>query len=151
MGKPNNHNRNNQYPNAQQHKENKELKITSLVELQSYRDGKVIELPPFAEGQPFVARVTRPSMLMLVKEGKIPNTLLTSANEIFQNGAGSYDTEDKDALGELFDVIDIICDASLLEPTLQDIKDAGLSLTDEQMMFLFSYAQNGVKALDSFR
>ena len=151
MGKSNNHNNNNHYPNANQHKVNKELKITSLVELQSYKDGQIVELPPFAEGQPFVARLARPSMLGMVKEGKIPNTLLTSANEIFQNGVGSYDTEDKEALGELFDIIDLICEASLLEPTLQDIKSSGLSLTDEQMMFLFNYAQNGVKALDSFR
>ena len=98
-----------------------------------------------------MARLTRPSMLAMVKEGKIPNTLLTSANEIFQNGVGSYDSEDKDALKELFDVIEIICEASLLEPTLSDIKNAGITLTDEQMMFIFSYAQQGVKALESFR
>ena len=147
MGKARNYN-NNQYPNTQ---DTQKLSVTSLRELETYKDGKIIELPPFAEGQPFVAKIKRPSMLALVKEGKIPNSLLTSANSIFQNGVGSYDSEDKEALKELFDVIDIICDASLVEPTLQDIKDIGLSLTDEQMMFLFSYTQNGVKALDSFR
>lgn len=147
MGKARNYN-NNQYPNAQ---DTQKLSVTSLRELETYKDGKIIELPPFAEGQPFVAKIKRPSMLALVKEGKIPNSLLTSANSIFQNGVGSYDAEDKEALKELFDVIDIICEASLVEPTLQEIKDIGLSLTDEQMMFLFSYTQNGVKALDSFR
>lgn len=147
MGKARNYN-NNQYSNAQ---DTQKLNVTSLRELETYKDGKIIELPPFAEGQPFVAKIKRPSMLALVKEGKIPNSLLTSANSIFQNGVGSYDAEDKEALKELFDVIDIICEASLVEPTLQEIKDIGLSLTDEQMMFLFSYTQNGVKALDSFR
>lgn len=147
MGKARNYN-NNQHSNTQNVQK---LSVTSLRELETYKDGKIIELPPFAEGQPFVAKIKRPSMLALVKEGKIPNSLLTSANSIFQNGVGSYDSEDKEALKELFDVIDIICDASLVEPTLQEIKDVGLSLTDEQMMFLFSYTQNGVKALDSFR
>ena len=147
MGKARNYN-NNQYLNAQ---DTQKLNVTSLRELETYKDGKIIELPPFAEGQPFIAKIKRPSMLALVKEGKIPNSLLTSANSIFQNGVGSYDAEDKEALKELFDVIDIICEASLVEPTLQEIKDIGLSLTDEQMMFLFSYTQNGVKALDSFR
>lgn len=147
MGKARNYN-NNQYPNAQ---DTQKLNVTSLRELETYKDGKIIELPPFAEGQPFVAKIKRPSMLALVKEGKIPNSLLTSANSIFQNGIGSYDAEDKEALKELFDVIDIICEASLVEPTLQELKDIGLPLTDEQMMFLFSYTQNGVKALDSFR
>lgn len=131
--------------------ENEELKVTSLADLQSYKKGSVVELPPFAEGQPLVARMIRPSMLVMVKEGKIPNSLLKSANEIFQDGVGSFDADKDTAMSELFDVIDIICDASLVEPTLSDIKSAGLNLTDEQMMAIFSYAQQGVKALESFR
>ena len=41
--------------------------------------------------------------------------------------------------------------ASLEEPSFDDIKEAGLELTDEQMMAIFSYSQEGVKALESFR
>ena len=32
-----------------------------------------------------------------------------------------------------------------------DLKEAGVKLTDEQMMFVFNYTQNGVEALESFR
>lgn len=129
----------------------KELKVTSLSDLQSYSKGSVVELPEFAEGQPLIARMKRPSMLVMVKEGKIPNSLLKSANEIFKDGVGSFDKDNDDAMSELYDVIDIICEASLIEPTLSDIREAGLELTDEQMMAIFSYAQQGVEALKSFR
>lgn len=151
MGKNNTNNHNNNNVRQAVSQAPKQLRVTSLIELEKYKNGSIIELPSFGEGQPFIARLARPSLLAMVKEGKIPNSLLTSANEIFQSGIGSYDSEDKDALKELFDVIEIICEASLLEPTLGDIKNAGITLTDEQMMFIFSYAQQGVKALESFR
>lgn len=129
-----------------------ELKITSFEDLKSYAAGDVVELPPFAQGRPFVARLTRPSMMELVKQGKIPNRLLKSANELFSNGiAGAFDEDKTDALSQLFEVIDVICAASFVEPTYQQIKDSGVKLTDEQLMFIFNYSQAGVKALESFR
>lgn len=39
------------------------LKVTSLAELVEYSKGVIVELPEFAEGQPFVVRMTRPSMM----------------------------------------------------------------------------------------
>ena len=60
--------------------------ITSLRTLQGYAEGQVVELPPFGEGQPFVARICRPSMLVLAKSGKIPNSLLETANSLFVDG-----------------------------------------------------------------
>ena len=55
------------------------MNITTLADLQSYAAGTIVRFPDFAEGQPFVARVRRPSMLVLAKQGKIPNTLLAAA------------------------------------------------------------------------
>lgn len=128
------------------------LTVTSFEQLQAYARGQVVSLPPFAEGQPFVARLQRPSMLALAKSGKIPNALLTSANSLFEGGIqGALTMLDEEALKSIFDVIDVICEASFIEPTYQQIKDSGLELTDEQMMFIFSYSQNGVRQLDSFR
>ena len=59
-----------------------QMNITSLSDLQTYAAGTIVRFPDFAEGQPFVARVRRPSMLVLAKQGKIPNTLLTAAGEL---------------------------------------------------------------------
>lgn len=123
---------------------------SNVVDLKRYVGGAVIQLPDFGPGQPFYARLKRPSMLALVKSGKIPNALLTTANELFTNKAG-VNTEDKEMLSDLFGVMDAICEASLLEPTYQELKENGIELTDEQLMFIFNYSQTGVKALNSFR
>lgn len=126
-----------------------DLKITSIQELQQYSNGSVVELPPFAEGQPFVARIRRPSMLSLVKNGKVPNALLSTANSLFLQGG--IDTKKEESMSQLFDMFDILCDACFVEPTFKDLKAAGIELTDDQYMFIFQFSQEGVKALDSFR
>lgn len=125
------------------------MEVTSLEALKSYSMGQLVELPPFAEGQSFVARLKRPSMLALVRSGRIPNSLLQSANTLFING--TMDESNKSAMSDVMDILDTICDACFVEPTYQQIKDAGIQLTDDQMMFVFSYSQRGVKALEPFR
>lgn len=127
------------------------LSITSLKDLQKYSEGTIVRLPDFAEGQPFVAKVRRPSMLILAKSGKIPNALLGTANELFMKGSGGLDTDDPSMLGNFYDTCKVICEAALVEPTLADIEAAGLELTDSQLMAIFSYSQSGVKALEPFR
>ena len=129
-----------------------DLNITTLAQLQDYANGNILELPPFSEGQPLVARLRRPSMMALVRNGKIPNELLTSANELFAEGVSqAFDPENKEALNEMFVLLDTMCEASFVEPSYQEIKDAGIELTDEQKIFVCNYAQAGVRALDSFR
>lgn len=124
------------------------MDITTLSQLTKYTEGQVVQLPDFAEGQPFVARIRRPSMLALAKSGKIPNSLLNTANGLF---LGNTKTNNEDLLSEIFDVLDVVCEACFIEPTYREIQDAGVELTDEQYMFIFNYTQTGVKALDSFR
>ena len=129
----------------------REVNVTSIEDLKNYASGTVVEMPPFAEGQPLIARLKRPSILGMAKQGKIPNTLLVKANELFlQNGAG-LDAEEEDTMKQLYDVLDLIAKETLVEPTYEEIKSVGLELTDEQMMFLFNYSQQGVKALEYFR
>ena len=124
---------------------------TSLTDLQSYARGTLVRFPDFAEGQPFIARVKRPSLLVLAKQGKIPNTLMNAAGSLFTNGGAAMDADNENMLSEMYDIMAIICEAALIEPTMQDIKSAGLTLCDDQMMEIFSYTQAGVKALESFR
>ena len=127
------------------------LKLTSIEELKKYANGIVVELPSFSEGQPFVARLKRPSLLSMVKQGKIPNTLLVRANELFvQTGAG-FDVEEENMMEQMFDVLELMASETFVEPTYDELKEAGIQLTDEQLMFIFNYAQQGVRALESFR
>lgn len=127
------------------------LKPTSLEEIAEYSRGQIVELPPFAEGMPFVARLRRPSMMALAKAGKIPNMLLDRANKIFFPSNGTTPKLDKDSLAQTFEVIEVICDAAFVEPSYSKLKKLGIELTDDQYMFIFNYTQRGVSALGSFR
>ena len=130
---------------------NTNTNVTSIEELKKYQEGEVVELPSFAVNQPFVARLRRPSMLVLAKNGAIPNDLLTSANSLFEKGGQSFNALDETMLTKMFDVMEVICEASFVEPSYKALKEAGIELTDEQYMFVFGYSQNGVKQLNSFR
>lgn len=129
--------------------EQKILPITPLESLQEYARGAVVQLPSFSEDQPFVARLRRPSMMALAKSGKIPNSLLNTANSLFM-GKG-VDSNNEGALKEVLSIVDILCDAAFVEPTYSQLKEAGVELTDEQYMAVFNYTQQGVKALEPFR
>lgn len=126
------------------------LQVTSLSDLERYAQGQIVELPPFAEGQRFVARIRRPSMLAMVKGGKIPNSLMKTAGQMFADGLPDLEANEG-AVKDLFGVLDCVADACLVEPSLKQLKDSGLELSDDQYMFIFNYTQRGVKALESFR
>lgn len=124
-------------------------KVTTIDDLKEYAKGQVVQLPSFADGQPLVVRMKRPSLMILAKSGKIPNKLLKTATEMF-NGEGSADNEDLDALSKTFELLEIICEASLVEPKYKDFKSAGIDLSDEQLIAIFNYTQRGIEALNSF-
>lgn len=124
-------------------------KVTTIDDLKEYAKGQIVQLPSFADGQPLIVRMKRPSLMILAKSGKIPNKLLKTATEMF-NGEGSADNEDLDALSKTFELLEIICEASLVEPKYKDFKSAGIDLSDEQLIAIFNYTQRGIEALNSF-
>lgn len=129
------------------------MKVSSIADLKKVAEGEIVELPSFSEDVPFIARLRRPSLLALVKNGSIPNSLLVQANNLFSSGASGMlkKTADANTMKDLFDIIDVICEDAFVEPTYKEIREAGIRLTDEQMMAIFSYSQRGVKALEPFR
>lgn len=127
-----------------------QLTVTTLEQLKEYTKGQIVELPPFADGQTFVARMKRPSMLELASTGAIENKLLATASDLFIGGVSNVDS-DNDMLSKLLKLMETFADKALVEPTYKQIKDIGLSLTDDQFIFIMSYCQSGVDALKSFR
>jgi len=129
-----------------------DLQVTTLADLQEYARGQVVELPPFADGQPLVARMKRPSLMMLAKSGKIPNGLMKTASALF-NGDDMTESgmPEDEMLEKTYDILTLICEASLVEPSMADFREAGIELSDNQMIAIFNYTQQGIKALDSFR
>lgn len=122
--------------------------VTSLTDLHVYAQGQVVELPGFFSEEPFVVRLRRPSLLALTRSGKIPNALLSAANELF---TGKQDKSDPVDLSEIMGVLEVICESALMEPTYKEVVDAGLTLTDEQYTAIFNFSQRGIKALGPFR
>ena len=129
----------------------KELKVTPLSELIKYKDGQIVELPPFAEGQPFVARLRRPSLMGLVKSGKIPNSLMKQATTLFAKGGQSLSGMNANTLSEMLEIMDVIVDEAMLEPKYSELKENGISLSDDQITAIFTYTQQGVDYLKQFR
>lgn len=130
----------------------KQTKVTSLNQLKDYMNGAVVRLPDFAEGQEFYARLKRPSLLRMVQNGVIPNELLTKTNELFVNSdALESDVDNEKLMSDMMQIFEVVADATMIEPTYQGLKDNGIELTDQQLMFLFSYSQQGVNTMSNFR
>lgn len=131
-----------------------ELKVTSIEELLKMGAcGELVELPSFAENSKFVAKLRKPSLLGIVKSGKVPNELLVEANKLFANGAQGItrDTLNPEMMSNMCDLLDIVCEEAFVEPKFEDLKNAGIELTDSQRLAVFSYTQSGVESLKSFR
>lgn len=134
--------------------EKKNLKITSINELKNVANGELVELPGFTADTTFVARLKRPSLLVMAKAGKIPNSLLSQVNVLFTGGIStSMEKSEKNnkALIDLYDVMEIICKESFVEPTYDELVENGITLTDQQIIAIFMYTQRGVKSLENFR
>lgn len=127
------------------------MKPTSIESLKSYANGTVVQLPDFNDGQPFFARIRRPSIMKMASEGKIPNSLLATANALFSGSEEATDVDNEGMLPQMLAVCEEMAKATLMEPTYNDIVGAGLTLTDQQLIFLFNYSQGGVESLQSFR
>ena len=139
------------YTEAKHHVEEtySESDITSISDIKRYTAGTIVRLPDFADGAPFIAKVKRPSLMSLIKTGQIPNSLLSQATKLFQQGAQSLGKDN--TIADMFGIIEKVCEAALVTPSYKEIKDEDLELTDEQMMAIFSYTQQGVAALEKFR
>lgn len=132
-----------------------ERKVISIEDLKKLAQGELVDLPSFVSGDevPFTVRLRRPSLIQMVKAGKIPNELLVEANALFTKGAGGVVTKnasDTEALSKMCVLLEVICEASFVEPTYKEIKEAGIELTDSQLLAVFEYTQNGVANLKSF-
>ena len=130
------------------------MQVTSLEQLQAIKQTEIIELPPFEDGTKLNVEVKKPNMMQLIAAGKIPNTLLSSAMEMFNGKAGEKMQKAADNAGDLKDLVgmmNVIAEASLVNPTYKQIKELGIDLTDNQLMGLLMYSQGGLKALENFR
>ena len=128
------------------------MKVTNLKDLKNIAKGEVVELPSFSE-TPFIAKLKQPSLVGLVASGKMPNHLIGLATALFNADSDKVNkiTETQKGIKELYELMLVVAEECLVEPTMNDIREAGLELTDIQLTAIFNYSQRGAKVLESFR
>jgi hypothetical protein len=73
---------------------------------------------------------------------------------MFKNGSGELVNkaiDDVESLKDLVGMMEVFAEASLVNPTYAQIKEIGLTLTENQLIGILQFAQGGVKALENFR
>lgn len=130
------------------------MQITSLETLKQMKKTDIDELPSFDDGTKFIVELKKPNMMNLITTGKIPNTLLSIAMQMF-NGKTSElanrASEDPKILKEMVGMMHVLAEACLVNPTYPQLKENNIDLTENQLMAILSYSQGGVKALENFR
>ena len=128
------------------------MKVTNLKHLKNIAKGEVVELPSFSE-TPLIAKLKQPSLVGLVASGKMPNHLIGLATALFNADSDKVNkiTETQKGIKELYELMLVVAEECLVEPTMNDIREAGLELTDIQLTAIFNYSQRGAKVLESFR
>lgn len=128
-------------------------KVTTFEELTKYSSGVVMELTPFSESQPFVARLKRPDLIDVVTT-EFPNELLDTAYKLF-NDEQEQESKNPDKVfkesAERKKVLELIAKATLVEPSFEEIEKAGMKLTFVQLLEIYEYVNRGVENLKFFR
>lgn len=120
-----------------------ELKVISAREFRK-KATRIIEIDGFEPGEKIAVRIKPASLLNLMMSGKLPNNLLGTVNELFdQNKPMELFEQDENKIKDIMEIIDLVCEQSLVEPTYEEIKDV---ITDTQKMQIMGEAQGNVNA-----
>ena len=117
-----------------------------MFSLETIKTSQVVTLPGWC-GDTVEFELKRPSILALAASGAIANPLMKTARKLFYSGV----SPDGGDLAEEGRVLLEIARAALVKPSFDELEEAGIALTDEQLVAIFQFTQLGVKALDRFR
>lgn len=113
----------------------------SVTRLEDIKKKAAIEVTlPGWDDEPFVCKLKRVSVLDLASKGKIPNPLLGTVIDMFEKKAQIEKPED---MSNMFSVINLFCEAAMVEPTYNEVENI-VPLTDDQRMAIYNFAQDGV-------
>jgi hypothetical protein len=122
-----------------------EQKPTAIKDIQASAAPQVMELTGW-DDKPFHARLKRLSMLEMAEAGEIPNELLGAVTELYSKGMqGLKGIKDTARVFKLF------AQKSLMEPSFEELSEADIQLTDQQMLEIYLYSISGVAGLKPFR
>ena len=104
---------------------------------------RVIDIPGFEPGEVFSVRVKNVGVLSMIIGGKLPNSLLLMATELFPdpNAIASVQTsteqllDNPEALKSMSQMMRAVAKEALVEPLYDDIAEG---ITDEQIQSIFT-------------
>jgi len=120
--------------------------VSRVEDIMADAGEQTLELPGWAEGKPFIARRRRASLLDMARSGKVPNHLMGAVMELYQKGNVSQ--SNMKVVGE---TMLCIAEQALVSPTLAELTEARIELTDRQATEIYIFAMQGVDALRPFR
>lgn len=125
----------------------------SVISAKEFRERatRVIEIDGFNPGEKIEVRIKPASILNMLITGKLPNSLLSVVQELFNaadiknmdDKAAKELTKDADTLKQIMKMMDEVCRQCLVEPTYDEIGDL---LTDTQKGQIMAEAQGNVTA-----
>jgi hypothetical protein len=124
--------------------------ISKIEDLKKVAGGSEVELPGFVSEEPFYVMLKRPSLLEMAQSGAIPNPLLGTAADLFREGV-TKPVSSGEKFKSMAQVLQCIAEAALVEPSYHELKDAGIHLTDMQLLHIYDFVQTGVNTLKLFR
>lgn len=104
---------------------------------------RVIEIPGFEPGEVFAVRVKNVGVFSMIIGGKLPNTLLKMATQLFPDTNSSDSLQqstdklldDPEALKAMSQMMRAVAKEALIEPKYEDIVEG---ITDEQIQSIFT-------------
>lgn len=124
--------------------------VTDLKEIVKKAKGTEVELPGFDGNENITVLLRRPSLMQLASAGEIPNPLLATAASMFQQGIAKAPS-DGTKFADMSRVMVIVARAALISPTMDELEENGIGLTDSQLVYIYNYVQSGVDVLRRFR
>ena len=137
---------NPQETNAQ--KEDKPLVQSTLEEIARKAAPRLVEISDFyGDEESITVRLRNASLLQLAVAGSIPNELMSTVNRLYKKGLNNAETD----VGQQGQVLLHVAEAALVAPTMKELEEKGVTLTERQLTEIYIFVVNGVRALKDFR
>ena len=119
--------------------------MSKIISAESFmkKATRVIEIPGFEPGEVFAVRVKNVGVFSMIIGGKLPNTLLKMATQLFPDTNSSDSLQqstdklldDPEALKAMSQMMRAVAKEALIEPKYEDIAEG---ITDEQIQSIFT-------------
>lgn len=122
---------------------------TPILEIAAQAAPEEVTLSGFRAGTEICVELRAPSFYALLAANAVPNPLLPVVNQLFMSGPQAKDVESPNP--ELAKAMMVIARESLKQPTMDELEENGVQLTDRQLLEIAVYASRGPAALAAFR